>query len=318
MLKIFKSQKGAIAPILVTLLLLAGLGVGYYLTSKPTNLKPKADEIKVQYRLELYPDKVVNLSASDKEQLLMVSLLDSKGGLAKDKDLTYNWQISNPALAEIRSEEYCDQKVADLYDKLYSKSPPKDPKKFDAWYKQLQIKTDKFEQKNVCQAIVAYVKPLSTGSGQITVSVTKGTKVYSTAVYTINIIGSVPSPTPPDLTVKPDLKVTGIESATRNTIWVNLCHSGSTINAPYNLKITNKDGNFTRTIDDIGGNLTANQCSFSELYCIGDCFPGKATSVNMEVEIDPSNAINESDETNNKYSTTLQKPAKWQEGCGNC
>lgn len=52
---IINCQKGAIAPIVVILILLAGLGVGVYLTQKPTNLKPKASELnqKTQIREDL-------------------------------------------------------------------------------------------------------------------------------------------------------------------------------------------------------------------------------------------------------------------------
>lgn len=65
MLRIFKGEKGAIGPILVVVLLLAGLGVGFYLTSKPTNFKPKASSSDNAYFVDDKGNPITQTNTKD-------------------------------------------------------------------------------------------------------------------------------------------------------------------------------------------------------------------------------------------------------------
>lgn len=347
-LKLFNSQKGAIAPILVVLLLLGGLGVGLYLINKPTNLAPKASGGEVAFVDD--SGKQIKETNNPKVKIRVSSPWQTRDGYNyEDCGGGNSFNFIQSVKADSGDEDSNDKNTVSPKPKQ-SKNPKRgclvveeaiiseNPNFSDNTTKSFpytgksRMMTVDYELSKSLSGVVEpgvrsiYVKFKST-AGQ---AEQNALPFPATITYTGS--GSITSPIPTPTqssnpnSNKPDLKITNIETDTKKMVFITLCHSGPLLSSSqkYGLKITNKDSNIGGTVEDISNYVWPNRCIGQKVYCKGDCFPGKATSVNMEVEIDPSNVIDESDETNNIYSGTIQKPASWpkgggdEENCGNC
>lgn len=308
------NQKG-IAHILLILILLLGLGAGVFLTQKPTNLKPKASEENIWF-VDDNGNKVTEAS-SDKVKV--------KVSVPYDR-INYNRNFISVARAQTGVEDIFKDKVSILLaeDPNFTQNTKKrddinkgDRAIIDYQFSKTSGKVQPGMKTVYAKFILRYAKEANSTEKTYEIN---ALPFPATITYTGNgsTTSPIPTPTPSSNpnSNRPDLKITNIETYTKKMVYITLCHSGSLLSSSqkYGLKITNKDSNIGGTVDDISTYVWPNRCIGQEVYCKGDCFPGKVTSVNMEVEIDPTNIIDESDETNNKYSTTIQKPPTWPGG----